>query len=196
MATLDWRSMRNAHKGGSDDLIFGLTADQNQRFTGDATATATWIAMSYLLDTGGTIGRDRDSETLYSEGGERADAVSRDEFTVTGAVLQTDKRVLDLLDFLEDEEVVCKRLLPLKTVGPTGETHQLWGSERSKIDRENWRMATGRTDARTRPFTARWLKDDPSDATVKPYDLFELDVAAEAGWPPAAAPYKETAFGV
>ena len=114
---------------------------------------------------------------------------------VKGAVKQTSKRVLDLLDFLEDHYVAAVRYLPLKELGPNGETHQVWASDRAKVDKEDWTIATGRTDERTRSFTLRFYKQLDAGPQVKPYVLEEVDATDEAGWPASLAFAKETAFG-
>jgi hypothetical protein len=196
MATLDWRTLSEAHKGGSDDLFVGLTAAQMQALTGNQAATATWIAFSFLVDTGGTMGRERDVTVSYSEGGTRDEIENLDEGVIKGAVKQTSKRVLDLLDFLESNYVVCKRLLPLRAPGSGGQTHQMWASTKAKLDKENWTVATGRQDERTRSFTMRLFKGEglAGDPLNRPYVLAEIDVTDEATWPDSAAPFKETAF--
>lgn len=195
MATLDFRTFDEAHRGGSDILAVGLTAAQHQAYSGSPTATATWILFSLLAETGGSVGRDRDTRVLYSEGAEREDAVDRDEGVIKGAVMQTSQRVLDLLDFLEDNEVVVKRALPLKKVAPGGETHQLWAAQRAKVDKENWTLSTARQDQRTRQFTIRTFKQDPTDAAAKPYVMRDVNLSDESTWPAALDFAKETAFG-
>ena len=193
MATLDWRTKDEWHSGGADYLKVGLTAEQMQEVTGDGAATASWILFSYLDETGGSVGRERDINTEYSEGGERDDAVRSDELAVKGVVRQTSKRVMNLLDWLEDNEVPCLRLLNLKDADGDA-THQAWASERMSLDKENWTMATGRNDKRTRAFTARFFKPVGAGANVKPYVLEEVNIADEASWPASMDPFLETAF--
>lgn len=195
MATLDFRTFAEAHRGGSDILVVGLTAAQHAAYSGNPAATATWIAFSFLAETGGSVGRERDTRVLYSEGSEREDAVDRDEGVIKGAVMQTSTRVLNLLDFMEDNEVVVKRALPLKAVGPQGETHQVWASARAKVDKENWTISTARQDQRTRQFTIRTFKADPTAVGVKPYVVAEVNLADESTWPAELDFAKETAFG-
>jgi hypothetical protein len=194
MATLDWRTKNEWHRGGSDELFVGLTAAQMQALTGESEATATWIAFSYLSESGGTVGRERAVQTVYSEGGDRDDYADLDEGVIKGAVKQTSKRVMDLLDFMETNYVTVKRLLPLRKAGAGGETHQLWGSQMAKLDMENWTIATGRQDERTRAFTIRTFQGAAADALKRPYVLEEVDLSDETGWPASAAPFKEAAF--
>ena len=194
MATLDWRTFDEAHKGGSDLLKVGLTGAQAEKLPDAGLAADTWILFSFLSDTGGSVGRERDLAVRYSEGGTRDETTNLDEGVIKGAVLQTSKRVLDLLDLLEDEYVSVVRYLPLKKTGPNGETHQVWASERAKLDKENWTIGTGRTDDRSRSFTMRTFKPEGAAPEARPYVLAEVDAADEAGWPASLDFAKEAAF--
>lgn len=191
MATLNWQTLDEAHKGGSDTLKVGLTSDQA---TALGLTGPTWVLFSYLDESGGSFGRERSVSVDYTEGGTRDESIDLDEAVIKGAVKQTSKRVLDLLDLMETEYVTIVRYLPLKVVGASDETHQVIASAKAKIDRENWSISTGRTDKRTRAFTLRLYKADGAAATVKPYVLEEVDASDDTGWPSTLDGFKEADF--
>lgn len=200
MSVIDRRDESLTYEGGSSLLAVYLAAAQaTAAFDGLAAPEGGWLAgwysLGYLTQT--EFGRDRDAEVERDEAGEVIKTrVSRDEFLLTPTLRQTDDHTLQLVEWLEDNFVPARYLVPAGVQafddgqGGTEEAEavQVYGFPNVQADKTSNKLTASNGSPRTLQTPLRASRRGGAALFVRR----TVRADDQTAWPAALAPFKDT----